>query len=109
MRNRALHDSLGEFALEAAALLSEDQRSGAEIEFDVEDEGGRHGPALYRYRPLTERFIAERWPRLRELPTCESAASALGAGAAAWLRVNGLHGAQAEPALQTMLQRLYED
>src|SRR3954468_15625293 len=109
MRNRGLHDALREFALEAAALLTEDQRSGSEIEFDVENEGGRHGPALYRYRPLTERFISERWPRLRELPTCQAGADALGSGASAWLRVNGLRGAQAEPALQAMLQRLYED
>src|SRR3954468_11606767 len=109
MRNRGLHDALREFALEAAAVLTEAQREGAEIEFDVENEGGRRGPALYRYRPLTERFIAERWPRLRELPTCDAAAAALGAGASAWLRVNGLRGAQAEPALQAMLQRLYED
>lgn len=109
MRNRGLHDALREFALEAASILTEEQRAGAELEFDVEDEGGRHGPALYRYRPLTEKFIAERWPKLRQLPTCESAAEALGAGASAWLRVNGLRGAQAEPALQAMLQRLYDD
>src|SRR3954447_9970638 len=109
MRNRGLHEALREFALEAAALLTEDQRSGSEIEFDVENEGSRHGPALYRYRPLTERFISERWPRLRELPTCQAGADALGSGASAWLRVNGLRGAQAEPALQAMLQRLYED
>jgi len=109
MRNRVLHDALREFALEAAALLTEDQRDGAELEFDVEQDGGRRGPALYRYRPLTERFIAERWPRLRELPGCAAAADALGAGAACWLRVNGLRGQQAEPALQAMLERLYED
>jgi hypothetical protein len=109
MRNRGLHDALKEFALEAASLLTDELRSGAEIEFDVEDEGGRHGPALYRYRPLTERFIAERWRALRELATCAPAAEALGAGAAAWLRVNGLRGEQAEPALQAMLARLYED
>jgi hypothetical protein len=109
MRNRALHDALREFSLEAAALLSEDQRSGAELEFDIENDGGRRGPALYRYRPLTERFIAERWDRLRELPGCAPAGDALGAGASAWLRTNGLRGAQAEPALQAMLERLYED
>jgi hypothetical protein len=109
MRNRALHDALREFAVEAAALLTKDQRTGAELEFDVEQDGGSGGPALYRYRPLTDRFIAERWPRLRELPTCPPAADALGAGASAWLRTNGLRGAQAEPALQAMLDRLYED
>ena len=53
--------------------------------------------------------MAERWERLRELPACGRAAGELGAGAALWLRVNGLRGEQAEPALQAMLERLYED
>src|SRR5947199_7227702 len=109
MRNRALHDALRDFALEAAALLTEDERKGAEVQFDVVDESAGRGPALYRYRPLTESFLRERWQRLRELPTCPAAAEALGAGAAAYLRVNGLRGEQAEPALQAMLERLYED
>jgi hypothetical protein len=111
MRNRALHEALRDFALESAALLTDDVKAGAEIEFDVVDEGGRRGagPALYRYKPRTESFVAERWPRLRDLPACARAGEELGAGAAAWLRVNGLRGEQAEPALQAMLDRLYED
>ncbi len=109
MRNRALHDALRNFALEAAALLTDDQKAGAEVEFDVVDEGGGRGPALYRYEPRTGAFLTERWPRLRELPACAQACHELGAGASAWLRVNGLRGEQAEPALQAMLERLYED
>jgi hypothetical protein len=112
MRNRALHEALRDFALEAAALLTEDLKAGAEIEFDVVEDGtagGRRGPALYRYQPRTHAFVADRWPRLRQLPSCSRAAEELGAGAAAWLRVNGLRGEQAEPALQAMLDRLYED
>jgi hypothetical protein len=109
MRNRALHDALRDFALEAAALLTEELKTGAEVEFDVVDEGGGRGPALYRYEPRTGAFIEERWPQLRELPTAERACRELGAGASAWLRVNGLRGEQAEPALRAMLERLYED
>ena len=109
MRNRALHDALRNFALEAAALLTDDQKAGAEVEFDVVDEGSGRGPALYRYEPRTGAFLTERWPRLRELPACAQACHELGAGASAWLRVNGLRGEQAEPALQAMLERLYED
>jgi hypothetical protein len=109
MRNRALHEALRNFALEAAALLTDDLKAGAEVEFDVVDEGGGRGPALYRYEPRTGAFLSERWPRLRELPGCAQACHELGAGASAWLRVNGLRGAQAEPALQAMLERLYED
>jgi hypothetical protein len=109
MRNRALHDALREFALEAAALLTDAVRDGAELEFDVVDGGRGRGPALYRYEPRTSAFLDERWPALRELEGCRRAAEALGAGAATWLRVNGLRGEQAEPALRAMLDRLYED
>jgi hypothetical protein len=109
MRNRELHDALRAFALESAALLREDQDAGAEIEFDLEEGSRRGGPSLYHYRPLTGKFVADRWMRLRALPTCTRAADALGVGAAAYLRVNGLRGAEAEPALQAMLERLYED
>jgi hypothetical protein len=109
MRNRELHDALRAFALEAAALLHEDQDAGAEVEFDLEEGSRRGGPSLYHYRPLSGKFVADRWHRLRGLPACAPAAAALGAGAAAYLRVNGLRGAEAEPALQAMLERLYED
>jgi hypothetical protein len=109
MRNRALHDALRDFALEAAALLNDDQKAGAEIEFDVDEEARRRGPVLYRYRPLTDRFINQRWHRLRDLPGCSRAAAALGDGAVHYLRVRGLRGEQSEPALRSMLERLYED
>jgi hypothetical protein len=109
MRNRALHDALRDFALEAAALLTDEQRAGSELEFDVDEEPRRRGPVLYRYRPLTECFIRERWDLLRELPCCPRAAETLGSGATTYLRVRGLRGEQAEPALLAMLERLYED
>jgi hypothetical protein len=109
MRNRALHDALRDFALEAAALLTDELKAGAEVEFDVVDESHGRGPALYRYEPRTGAFIEERWEQLRELPASERACRELGAGASAWLRVNGLRGEQAEPALRAMLERLYED
>jgi hypothetical protein len=113
MRNRALYGALRDFALEAAALLTDDLRAGAEVEFDVLDQAGRRGPALYQYTPRTDAFLAERWSRLRELDACARAATELGSGAALWLRVNGgganLSGQQAEPALRAMLERLYED
>ena len=109
MRSRELHDALRGFALEAAAVLSEEQGAGAELEFDLDEASARRGPTLYHYRPLTAKFIADRWARLRVVASCRPAAEALGAGAAAYLRVNGLRGAEAEPALQAMLERLYED
>ncbi len=44
MRNRLLHDALRDFALESAALLTDDLRDGAEVEFDVIDEGAEARP-----------------------------------------------------------------
>ena len=108
MRNRELHDALRNFALEAARLLRDDQTHGAEIHFDL-DEGAGSGAVLYHYRPLTAAFIGDRWQRLRLLPSKEGAADALGCGASAYLRVNGMRGGAAEPALRAMLERLYED
>lgn len=108
MRNPGLHDALKEFALEAAALLSADLDGGAELPFEVEEEPGGQS-VLYRYRPLTERFIGARWPRIRALPGCPTAVRALGAGAESYLRVRGERGHDAEPALQAMLERLWED
>ena len=108
MRNRALHDALRDFAAEAAAVLAGELESGAELAFDVSEESGR-GPVLYRYQPLTGRFIDDRWASLRELGSCRPACRELATGAAAYLRLQGLSGKEAEPALRAMLHRLYED
>jgi hypothetical protein len=108
MRNRALHDALRDFALEAAARLVRATENGAEIEFAL-DEGHEGSATLYRYRPLTEKFIGARWLELRGLPAFDPAARALGTGARSYLRRRGEPGADAEPALRMMLERLYED
>src|SRR3954452_20876645 len=110
MRNRALHDSLREFALEAAALLTHELQHGAEIPFDVvEEPGGR--TVLYNYHPLTSEFIAERWADLRALPAFGPAADALGSGAENYLRTQASTPAapDSEPALKAMLERIYAD
>jgi hypothetical protein len=109
MRNRALHDALRDFALEAAAHLTAEQRAGAEVAFDVVEEPGT-GSILYRYRPLTAEFVAERWEALRKLPASRAAARELGSGAETYLRVRGVsEGPDTEPALRAMVERLYED
>ena len=109
MRNRQMHDALRAFALEAAAMLRDDQAAGQEMEFDLEEGHRRGGPALYHYRPLAGKYIADRWSRLRFLPSAAAACEALDSGAAAYLRLSGLRGAEAEPALRAMLERVYED
>jgi hypothetical protein len=109
MRNRRLHDALRDFALEAAALLTNDLRNGAEIPFDIVEEPGG-GTVLYRYQPQSAEFVSARWERLRELPACGTAASALGSGAETYLRMQATGAdADSEPALRAMLERLYED
>src|SRR3954464_12091733 len=109
MPHARLHDALGDFALEAAALLSQELRSGAEIPFDVVEEPGG-GTVLYRYQPLTSEFVVSRWDQLRDLPACGPAAAALGSGAQGYLRMQATGAdADSEPALRAMLERLYED
>jgi hypothetical protein len=108
MRNRALHDALRDFVLEAAALLVRTTEAGEEIAFSLDEQSGGGG-TLYRYRPLTDDFIAARWGQIRALPGFEAAAKALGTGARAYLRRRGEPGADAEPALRALLERLYED
>jgi hypothetical protein len=108
MRNRTLHDALRDFALEVAALLQEAVKSGAEVAFELDEEPGTGG-VLYRYRALTSEYIDARWEELRALPSCRPAAEALGSGAASYLRLRGVPGVDAEPALRSMLDRLYEE
>ncbi|HEX6458759.1 MAG TPA: hypothetical protein VF032_07570 [Thermoleophilaceae bacterium] len=109
MRNRELHDALRGFALDAAALLEEDLRAGAEIEFEVDEQPAGSKTVLYRYTPLTDKFIDERWESLKALASCAEAAEALGQGAALYLRLQGVPGVDAEPALREFLGRLYAD
>ena len=90
-------------------MLRDDQAAGQELEFDLDEGHRRGGPALYHYRPLTSKYIADRWSRLRFLPSAAEACEALDSGASAYLRLNGLRGAEAEPALRALLERLYEE
>jgi len=59
MHNRALHDSLAAFVEEAAWQLAEEVSGGAEVPFELIEQGRATAP-LYCYRPLTGRFIADR-------------------------------------------------
>src|SRR3712207_8125818 len=59
MHNRALHDTLAAFVEEAAEQLAEEVSGGAEVPFELIEQGRASAP-LYCYRPLTQRFIAER-------------------------------------------------
>jgi hypothetical protein len=109
MRNRRLHDALRAFALDSARALSADIEAGAEVAFEL-DERSTGRSVLYRYRPLIATFISERWQQLCTLESFGAAAEELGAGSAAYLRVQGLIAdPDAEPALLAMLERIWED
>jgi hypothetical protein len=78
VRDRALHEILEAFTVEAAGLLAAETAGGAEIPFEVVEAERRRGRVpLYCYRPLTEEFIDERLGRLTALPSYAPAARAL--------------------------------
>lgn len=77
MRNGRLHGVLAEWVQDACTALSADADGGAEIDFDVLETGGEGGTPLYCYRPLTDRFVAEREDLVAALPTAAAVQSAL--------------------------------
>jgi hypothetical protein len=78
MHNRALHDTLATFVEEAAWQLAEEVSGGAEVPFELMEQGRSSAP-LYCYRPLTSAFISERVGVLARLPTFTAAVRGLGA------------------------------
>lgn len=78
MRDRALHDTLKAFVVDAAAALAAEIAAGAEIQFELSESKRRRGHTpLYRYRPLTASFISERLGLLSGLATYSAAARAI--------------------------------
>ena len=78
MHNRALHDTLATFVEEAAWQLAAEVADGAEIPFELIEEGRVSAP-LYCYRPQTSAFIAGRAGVLTRLPSYPSAVHGLAA------------------------------
>jgi hypothetical protein len=78
MHNRALHDTLAAFVEEAAWQLAEEVAAGAEVPFELIEQGRASAP-LYCYRPLTDRFIAEHLGMLERLPSFPAATQGLAA------------------------------
>jgi hypothetical protein len=76
MHNRALHDSLAAFVEEAAWQLAEEISGGAEVPFELIEQGRASAP-LYCYRPLTGRFLADRSAELAKLPSYPAAVQGL--------------------------------
>lgn len=74
-----LEAALGEYAQAAAHLLHADILAGAEVELELGSQRGRAQTPFYSYRPLTDRFIAQREPQLARLPEHDAALAALSA------------------------------
>jgi hypothetical protein len=116
MHNRALHDSLASFVEEAAWQLAEEVSGGAEVPFELIEQGRAAAP-LYCYRPLTGRFIAERTSELAKLPSYPAAVQGLAAlpGVPAYLTAVGRRSpspdrrTQAEVALQAFLTAVWAE
>jgi hypothetical protein len=116
MHNRALHDTLAAFVEEAAWQLAEEVSGGAEVPFELIEQGRASAP-LYCYRPLTGRFIAERIGVLARLGSYPAAAQQLAAlpDLPAYLAARGrrVPGAevrqQADSALQAFLTAMWAE
>jgi hypothetical protein len=116
MHNRALHDTLAAFVEEAAWQLAEEVSGGAEVPFELIEQGRASAP-LYCYRPLTGRFIADRIGVLARLGSYPAAAQQLatlpdlpGYLTARGRRVPGADvRQQADAALQAFLTAVWAD
>ncbi|MGH2979408.1 MAG: hypothetical protein ACRDLQ_07200 [Solirubrobacterales bacterium] len=116
VRNRALHDQLHAFACAASERLGGLLESGAEIPYEVAESPGARS-VLYRYRPLSDDFVRDRFPELRALSEFPETLAALGGieGVSAYLRVMGISYVpaserdRAEAALERFLVRVWDE
>jgi hypothetical protein len=116
MHNRALHDTLAAFVEEAAWQLAEEVSGGAEIPFELIEQG-RVSTPLYCYRPLTQRFLAERAGALARLPSYAAALQGVMAlpDLPSYLRRRGRRPAGSDPraladaALQAFLTAMWSE
>ena len=116
MHNRALHDSLAAFVEEAAWQLAEEVSGGAEVPFELIEQGRASAP-LYCYRPLTGRFLADRSSELAKLPSYPGAVQNLTAlpDLPAYLKQRGRRTPspdrriQADAALQAFLTAVWAE
>ena len=116
MHNRALHDTLAAFVEEAAWQLAEEVSGGAEVPFELIEQGRSSAP-LYCYRPQTQRFLAAQAGALGRLPSYVQAVQGLMTlpDVAAYLTARGRRApgseprTQAEAALQAFMSAMWED
>ena len=115
MHNRSLHDILASFVEEAAWQLASEVSEGAEIPFELIEQGRSSAP-LYCYRPLTGGFIAQRVGELAKLPSYPPARQGFEglSGLDDYLRARGRkppsdRRAKGDAALQAFLTAVWAD
>jgi len=116
VRNRGLHDQLHAFACAASERLALLVESGAEIPYEVAESPGARS-VLYRYKPLSDAFVRDRFPELRALPAFPEVLATLSRieGVSGYLRVMGTSYVpaaerdRAEAALERFLERVWEE
>src|SRR6187397_1907465 len=118
MHNRALHDTLAAFVEEAAWQLADEVSAGVEIPFElVTSSPSRSSAPLYCYKPLTQRFLAERAGSLGRLGSYVPAVQGLTGvpDLPSYLRARGRRASgsdarsQAEAALQAFVAAVWQD
>jgi hypothetical protein len=117
MHHSPLHAALRAFAEESATALAADVADGAEVPFELAEEGGRRRTPLYCYRPLTGAYIRERLGKLAKLATYAPAARELEAleGLEDYLRLRGEQRVprdardRADASLRVFVDRVFED
>ena len=90
--------------------------TGAEIPYEVAESPGARS-VLYRYKPLSDDFVRDRFPELRALPAFPEALAALSRieGVSGYLRVMGTSYVpaserdRAEAALERFLGRVWDE
>jgi len=79
MRSVQLQNALTAFLQDVSESLGAELAAGAEIPFELEQQGARRGgPALYCYRPLIEDFLAGRRAALESLASYAEAERLMG-------------------------------
>jgi len=101
MRSLQLQTALTGYLEAASECLGAELAAGAEIPFELEQQGARRGggPSLYCYRPLVEEFIARRRSALEALPAYAEAERLLGGYEGLDRYLVGLGAEVARPAL----------
>ena len=108
MRNRHLHDALRAFALEAAACFATTRPPVRSWSSTSTRATGARARALPL--PPADRQVHRRPLEPAALPALgRRGVRGAGPGASAYLRLNGLRGPRAEPALRALLERLYDE